>query len=245
MVRGQDLRKRHRRVRKRLHLRIAWRSVSPALVMSIVIGLALTSICCTVKELKNPATEVSRTMASIIYSDRSANAGACHRWGHVRIVDAVSSDDTDLSKQTSLFFAPSEKGCNAPLRWPVLTHVVTKKFKAPTGRFGSGHRGVDVAAVPGTLLVAPDNGIISFAGLVAGKSVVSIRTRSFTLTFEPAISDLPIGTPVIQGAPFATVSGLSDHCLTSCLHWGVRRGAWDYTNPELLADRKKIVLKAV
>lgn len=114
----------------------------------------------------------------------------------------------------------SEKGCKADMRWPVLPHVVIRKFKAPKQVWGPGHRGVDIAAVEDTPLLAPASGYISFVGIVAGKSVVSIRHKSLTLTLEPAQTLLPIGTPVVKGMPIGTMKGVSDHCTGICVHWG-------------------------
>lgn len=135
------------------------------------------------------------------------------------------------------------QNCKASLLWPVLPAHVVRKFQTPKGQWGPGHRGVDLQAVPGTPLLAPGAGIISFVGVVAGKNVVSIQSKAFTLTFEPAMTELTVGTPVIKAAPFAKVGGISDHCAATCVHWGVRRAIREYTDPELLASKQKIVLK--
>ncbi|WEV68331.1 M23 family metallopeptidase [Bifidobacterium sp. ESL0769] len=139
----------------------------------------------------------------------------------------------------------SDKGCKADMRWPVLPHVVIRKFKAPKQVWGPGHRGVDVAAVEDTPLLAPASGYISFVGIVAGKSVVSIRHKSLTLTLEPAQTLLPIGMPVVKGMPIGTMKGVSDHCTGICVHWGVRKSRKEYRDPQQLASRRKIVLKPV
>lgn len=135
------------------------------------------------------------------------------------------------------------KECEAQFIWPVHPAVVVKKFNGPAHRWEPGHRGVDIAAVEGTPLTAPASGFISFAGIVAGKSVVSIRHGRFTLTFEPAQTELPIGTPLVKGAPFATVVGLSDHCTGVCVHWGVKDAKRNYTDPARKVRKEKIVLK--
>lgn len=139
----------------------------------------------------------------------------------------------------------NEKGCKANMRWPVLPHVVTRRFKAPKQVWGPGHRGVDIAAIEDTPLFAPASGFISFAGNVAGKSVVSIRHKSLTLTLEPAQTLLPMGTPVVKGMPIGVVKGVSDHCTGICVHWGVRKSRKEYRDPQQLASKRKIVLKPV
>ncbi|MCI6531727.1 MAG: hypothetical protein SO053_02055 [Bifidobacterium animalis] len=81
-------------------------------------------------------------------------------------------------------------------------------------------------------LLAPSDGAISFSGMVAGKSVVSIDTGPYTLTFEPAHTQLAVGDKVHRGKRFASVGGQSDHCGDSCVHWGVKRtGRRDYLDP--------------
>ena len=45
---------------------------------------------------------------------------------------------------------------------------VAHPFEAPRSRFGAGHRGVDLAAAPGTPARAAGPGVVSFAGSVAG-----------------------------------------------------------------------------
>jgi hypothetical protein len=135
--------------------------------------------------------------------------------------------------------------CRAELMSPVLPQVVLRKFDGPKHDWGPGHRGVDLVAVEGTPLLAPANGVISFAGLVAEKSVVSIQYRTLTLTFEPAQTELPMGTPVIKGMPFAVVAGLSDHCNGTCVHWGVRKIHKRYVDPVKRTGKRKIVLKPV
>ncbi|WEV63309.1 peptidoglycan DD-metalloendopeptidase family protein [Bifidobacterium sp. ESL0732] len=139
----------------------------------------------------------------------------------------------------------SGKGCKADMRWPVLPHVLIRRFKAPKNAWGPGHRGVDLAAVENTPLLAPASGFISFSGVVAGKSVVSIRHKGLTLTFEPAQTLLPIGTPVVKGLPIGTVTGVSDHCTGICVHWGVKKSKKEYRDPQQLAAKRKIVLKPV
>ncbi len=58
-------------------------------------------------------------------------------------------------------------------RWPVVGPV-TRAFDPPESPFGSGHRGIDVAASPGSTLVAPAPGTVTFAGPIGGELFVSI-----------------------------------------------------------------------
>mgnify|MGYP002228165365 CR=1 FL=1 len=57
-----------------------------------------------------------------------------------------------------------------------------------------GHRGVDLVAEQGTVILSPQAGTVSFAGKVAGKDVVSVRHRGgVTSTFEPAVTESSVG----------------------------------------------------
>ncbi len=136
--------------------------------------------------------------------------------------------------------------CRASLVWPMSEPVnITNPFDEPAQPWMPGHRGIDLEAVTGEQLLAPTDGVISFAGMVAGKQVVSIRCRKLTLTFEPAVTDLDVGAPVKRGTSFATVGEKSDHCDGSCLHWGVRRDKSAYLDPQDLVSLRRIALKPV
>lgn len=128
--------------------------------------------------------------------------------------------------------AQADEPCTAGMVMPVQGGPIIARFDRPAQTWTAGHRGIDIQASEGDELVAPATGVISHAGKVAGKSTVSIRVRSRTLTFEPAQTTLPVGTPVHRGKPFATVAGNSDHCDDACVHWGIKVGKRAYEDPE-------------
>ena len=138
-----------------------------------------------------------------------------------------------------------DRGCRATMVWPVSAPKVTEAFDPPPQPWNPGHRGVDLAASDGETLLAPADGVIAFAGKVAGKSVVTIRHGALTSTFEPAETDLPVGSGVEQGDRFAYVAGASDHCDGTCVHWGLRNGSDAYLDPQARTGLRKIVLKMV
>lgn len=122
-----------------------------------------------------------------------------------------------------------------------------KRYQAPEKQWLSGHRGIDLNVEEGEELLAPADGMIAFAGSVAGKSVVTIRHGTLhgelTSTFEPATTDLPVGTMVKGGRIFAHVEGSSDHCVDVCLHWGLKGADHGYTDPEGKVRAVTIALK--
>jgi murein DD-endopeptidase MepM/ murein hydrolase activator NlpD len=57
--------------------------------------------------------------------------------------------------------------------WPVAGPVI-RGFDPPDSPYGSGHRGIDIAAPVGTPVRAADAGTVTFAGPVGGRLFVTI-----------------------------------------------------------------------
>ena len=57
--------------------------------------------------------------------------------------------------------------------WPVIGPVI-RGFDPPDTPFGSGHRGIDVAAGADTPVVAAASGVVAFAGPVGGRLFVTV-----------------------------------------------------------------------
>ena len=113
--------------------------------------------------------------------------------------------------------------------WPVDgDRVVLRPFIAPPTPYGAGHRGIDVLATSTTLL-APADGTVRFAGMVAGRPVLSIDHGGGVISSaEPVASDLVAGVAVARGDPIGVV--LVGHCERHCVHFGVRVDG-EYVNP--------------
>ncbi|MBV7411829.1 M23 family metallopeptidase [Dermabacteraceae bacterium TAE3-ERU27] len=128
--------------------------------------------------------------------------------------------------------------------WPTAPpHRVVRGFSAPTHRYGPGHRGIDISS-PDPEVYAVQEGTVRFAGMVAGRPVVSVLHAGGLLsTYEPVVSDLRAGDPVRAGQPLGTVQ--PGHCAaTHCLHLGARLGRDEYIDPLLLLRGwRPIVLK--
>jgi murein DD-endopeptidase MepM/ murein hydrolase activator NlpD len=120
--------------------------------------------------------------------------------------------------------------------WPVgLRPPVLRGWEPPPTPYGRGHRGVDLAAPPGTPVRAVAAGRVSFAGPVAGKGVVSVELTGagdppLRTTYEPVRPSVAKGDEVAPGALLGTVEPTGSHCDTPCVHWGLRR-ADTYLNP--------------
>jgi murein DD-endopeptidase MepM/ murein hydrolase activator NlpD len=112
---------------------------------------------------------------------------------------------------------------------------VTRPFDLPAQRWRAGHRGVDLAAAPGTPVRAAGDGVVLFAGLVAGRPVVSIaHADGLRTTYEPVAPAVGAGQRISAGTVLGTlVPGHAGCPATACLHWGLLRGE-TYLDPLLL-----------
>lgn len=132
------------------------------------------------------------------------------------------------------FTTPAASG--GRLSWPLAPAppTVTRYFDAPETPYGPGHRGVDLKASPGQQVLAADLGVVVFAGLVAGTSVVSIdHDGGLRTTYEPVTPAVSAGEQVYRGQVLGTVLPGHPGCpAPACLHWGVRHEPDDlYVDP--------------
>ena len=117
-------------------------------------------------------------------------------------------------------------------RWPVPPPIrVVSPFRAPASPYASGHRGIDIAVVPGATIVAPEPGTVSFAGAVAARGVVAIdHGGGIVSAIEPVDALVAEGQAVAAGDPIGVVSS-GGHC-SGCVHFGVRIDG-EYVSPFL------------
>ncbi|RSX52273.1 M23 family metallopeptidase [Bifidobacterium callimiconis] len=140
-------------------------------------------------------------------------------------------------------------GCGMGFGWPIMVEGnpnLVQRFDNPPKPWLAGHRGLDLQASSGTELFSPSSGILTFAGQVGGKNVLTIdHGDGISTTYEPATTMLPVGTILRKGESFGRVDGHSDHCDGNCLHWGLRQGKRQYRNPEHAVRPQRIALKPV
>ncbi|MDQ0374305.1 peptidoglycan DD-metalloendopeptidase family protein [Cellulomonas humilata] len=121
---------------------------------------------------------------------------------------------------------------------------VVRAFEPPPARWAAGHRGIDLRSAPGTEVVSPVDGVVTYAGAVGGRPVVTVTdVEGRRSSVEPLVPAVGIGTLVTAGARLGTLVAEGSHCAPSaCLHWGVRVGD-DYVDPlGLLAGAGPAVL---
>lgn len=97
-------------------------------------------------------------------------------------------------------------------------------FDPPDSPYGSGHRGIDIAAPAGSVAVAPADGTVAFAGPVGGRLFLTIdHGGGVESTFSwVAALEVRRGDVVRQGQPMARTGGGHTGDLIPNLHFGVR-----------------------
>lgn len=146
---------------------------------------------------------------------------------------------------------PAEAAESGPFGWPLRPRpTLEREFDKPEQNWLPGHRGVDLAGTVGQAVLAAGAGIVVFAGVVAGRSVVSIdHPGGLRTTYEPVRALVAVGSRVDRATPIGTLEAGHEGCPASaCLHWGVRResGAHnrrEYLDPLGLLRREPIRLR--
>jgi murein DD-endopeptidase MepM/ murein hydrolase activator NlpD len=139
---------------------------------------------------------------------------------------------TDAPLPASSQPTPVAASADQRFTWPLAPpHPVIRPFQAPATPYGPGHRGVDLTGPPGTPVLAASDGTVVFAGLVAGRGVVSIdHPAGLRTTYEPLAAVVATGQRLTTGALLGHLMPGHIGCTQACLHWGARRGA-EYVDP--------------
>lgn len=123
------------------------------------------------------------------------------------------------------------------------THLL-RAFDPPEKPWLAGHRGVDLPADPGDPIVAAEDGVVAFAGVVAGTPVVSIdHADGIRTTYQPVHARVSQGDAVQEGDVIGMLGQPTGSDIG--LHWGARIGKEEYINPLSLLDRPVIRLKPI
>ena len=120
-----------------------------------------------------------------------------------------------------------EKAPEPRFGWPLPgSPTVVRAFHPPAFQYGPGHRGVDLAAMPGAPVLAAGAGTVVFVGIVAGRGVISVNhSGGLRTTYEPVSPMVAAGDRVTRGQRMGTVAPDHPGCpVAVCLHWGVLRG---------------------
>lgn len=139
--------------------------------------------------------------------------------------------------------APTHTGYQWPLQ-PVP--VVVRAFDGRGEPFGPGHLGVDLAGEPGRPVLAARGGSVVFAGMLAGRGVVSVQhDDGLRTTYEPVDPRVRAGQLVTTGAVLGLLLPGHPGCPGTCLHWGARRDRLDHIDPLVLVRPRQVRLLPV
>jgi murein DD-endopeptidase MepM/ murein hydrolase activator NlpD len=113
--------------------------------------------------------------------------------------------------------------------------TVVRSYEEPTGPYAPGHRGVDFAAPVGTPVRVASDGVVTFAGPVAGSLHVVVLHDGGIRTSYSFLSrvDVVTGDAVPRGQGVGAAGGSGDGHDPGVLHFGVRVGE-RYVDPMLL-----------
>jgi murein DD-endopeptidase MepM/ murein hydrolase activator NlpD len=122
----------------------------------------------------------------------------------------------------------------------------TRPFERPPHPYAAGHRGVDLRGSPGLPVLAAGDGVVAFAGRVAGRPLLSIdHADGLRTTYEPVDPSVGAGQHVARGSPVGTLVAGHPGCpVEACLHWGLRRGE-TYLDPMTLLRPPRVRLYPV
>ena len=123
----------------------------------------------------------------------------------------------------STLLAPAAAFASGDWTWPV-TGPVIRAFDPPDTPFGSGHRGIDIAAPVGTPVRAAAAGTVTFAGAVGGRLFVTVDHGGgleSTYSFLDAVT-VRRGEVVTQGQVVARSGTGHAGDVVPNLHVGVR-----------------------
>jgi hypothetical protein len=110
-----------------------------------------------------------------------------------------------------------------PWAWPVVGPII-RGFDPPTDPYGSGHRGIDIATDLSTVIVAPEDGVVTFAGKVGGRLFLTIDHGgglSSTCSWLNGVT-VRTGDHVARGQPVALTGWGHPDEQVPHLHFGVR-----------------------
>ncbi len=135
------------------------------------------------------------------------------------------------------------------LDWPLRPPpAVARGFDAPSPNWNPGHRGIDLPGSPGQPVYAAGAATVVFAGVLAGRPVVSLaHPGGLRTSYEPVRAAVRVGQAVTAETVIGSlVAGHAGCPAAACLHWGAMWGpasGADYVDPLGLLQSTPIRLK--
>jgi murein DD-endopeptidase MepM/ murein hydrolase activator NlpD len=128
------------------------------------------------------------------------------------------------------------------LAWP-LRGPIMRGYEQPSSPYAAGHRGIDIGAAYGTPVRAAADGVVHFAGKVAGSLFVSIDHAHGLQTTYSWVSEVDTNKGAhVQAGDAIAMSGYGHPGSTepTHLHFGVKDDG-DYVDPMLYLSAVDVV----
>lgn len=167
---------------------------------------------------------------------------------------APAAPPPSAATASSIAALPVTSGAREPTAavvygWPLEPPVLARAFDDPEQPWLAGHRGVDLTGVVGSPVRAAADGVVAFAGSVAGRGVVSIdHADGIRTTYEPVTASVATGEVVARGEVLGTLDpghagagGAVPDGGGAWLHWGARTGPRSYVDPTLLVAGEVVI----
>jgi Peptidase family M23/Putative serine esterase (DUF676) len=158
--------------------------------------------------------------------------------GGIRLCLAVCLGATSLVLASASVGAGAALSAPACAAWlPPVDGPIVRAFLAPAFAYGPGHRGVDLAAPPGTPVRAAGAGVVSFAGSVAGSLHVVVAHDGGVRTTYAFLAEAAVrtGDSVARGQVVGAAGGSGPEHEPGALHFGLRIGD-RYVDPQRLLE---------
>ena len=113
------------------------------------------------------------------------------------------------------------------LDWPLRPPpAVSRGFDAPSPNWRPGHRGVDLPGARGQPVYAPGDATVVYAGVLAGRPVVSLaHPGGLRTSYEPVRAVVHAGQAVTAQTVIGGLAAGHPGCgAAACLHWGAMWG---------------------
>lgn len=103
---------------------------------------------------------------------------------------------------------------------------MTRAAELPSSPWLPGHRGIDLRAAVGQVVFSPGDGVVTFAGVVVDRPVVTVTLADGRRSsVEPVDPSVEPGSAVSRGQAVGVLADAPSHCRpAACVHWGVRDG---------------------
>jgi murein DD-endopeptidase MepM/ murein hydrolase activator NlpD len=139
-----------------------------------------------------------------------------------KLLTVLAAAAISVSCPSTAHAAPTS---DAEFRWPLAPRpAIVNAFDPPEHDWLPGHRGVDLAGADGQAVRAVGDGVVVFAGEVAGKPVVSVdHSDGLRSTYEPVRASVAAGSRIRAGDIVGVLETGHPGCTEACLHWGLRR----------------------